>query len=105
MFVRSPFLSSKKRALCCTVTQKEMRYEGSQGKALPMTRSRMVPPTPLQNSHASFEEERRGHFEVVDQMWSARDRAIIEAALWKNVKVLRWKLESWNLCWAQTTRR
>ena len=35
-----------------------------------------MPPTPLQNSYASFEEEQR-HVEVEDQMWSARDRAII----------------------------
>ena len=36
----------------------------------------MRPPTPLQNSYSSFEEE-EGHFEVEDQMWSARDRTII----------------------------
>ena len=38
---------STKCALCCTSTQEEMRYEGSQGKARPMTRRRMTPPTPL----------------------------------------------------------
>ena len=42
------FSSSKKRALCCTSTQEEMRYEGSQGKAIPITRRRMTPPTPRQ---------------------------------------------------------
>ena len=36
--------------------QKEMRYESSQVKAPPMSRRRMMPPTPLQNSYASFEE-------------------------------------------------
>ena len=45
-------------------------------KAPPLSRRRMIPPTPLQNSYSSFEEE-QGHFEVEDQMWSARDRTII----------------------------
>ena len=36
----------------------------------------MMPPTPLQNSYSSFEEE-QGHFGVEDQMWGARDRTII----------------------------
>ena len=43
------FSFSKKRALCCTGTHDEMRYEGSQRKALPMTRRRMTPP-PLKGS-------------------------------------------------------
>ena len=34
-----------------------------------------MPPTLLQNSHSSFGGE-QGHFEVEDQMWSARDRTI-----------------------------
>ena len=38
------FSFSKKRALCCARTQEEMRYEGLQGKAPPMTRRRMIPP-------------------------------------------------------------
>ena len=33
-------------------------------------------PTPLQNSYSSFEEE-QGHFEVEDQICSARDRTVI----------------------------
>ena len=41
--VPQSFSFSKKRAHCCTSTQEEMRYEGSQGKALPMTRRRMTP--------------------------------------------------------------
>ena len=60
----------------CTVTQEEMWFEGPQVKAPPQSRRRMMPPTPLQNSYSSFEEE-QGHFEVEDQMWSARDRTII----------------------------
>ena len=45
-------------------------------KAPPLSRRRMVLPTPLQNSYSSFEED-QGHFEVEDQMRSARDRTII----------------------------
>ena len=55
--VPQSFSFSKKRALCCTSTQEEMRYEGSQGKAAPLSRRRMMPPTPLQNSNDTFEEE------------------------------------------------
>ena len=36
----------------------------------------MMPPTPLQNSNDTFEEE-QGLFDVEDQMWSARERTII----------------------------
>ena len=35
-----------------------------------------MPPTPLQNSYSSFEEE-QGHFEVGDKMWSARNGTVI----------------------------
>ena len=52
-----------------------MRYESSQVKAPPLSRRRMMPPTPLQSSYSSFEEEQENS-EVEDQMWSARDRAI-----------------------------
>ena len=51
------------------------RFEGPQGKAPPLSRRRMMPPTPLQNSYSSFEEE-QGHFETEDQMWSSRDRTV-----------------------------
>ena len=62
-FVEPPFFSfSKKRSLCCTVTQEEMRYESSQVKAPPLI-GRMMPPTPLQSSYSSFEGE-QGHSEV-----------------------------------------
>ena len=35
-----------------------------------------MPPTPLQNLCSPFEEE-QGHFEVEEQIWSARDRKVI----------------------------
>ena len=60
---------SKKRAHC-TVRQEEMRSESSQVKAPPLSRRRMIPHTPLQNSYSSCEEE-EGHSEV-EQIWSAR---------------------------------
>ena len=52
----------KKRALCFTSTQEEMRFQGSQVKTPPITRRRMTPPTPMQNSYTSFEEE-QGRYE------------------------------------------
>ena len=70
------FSFSNTRAHSWTVTQEEMRFEGSQVKALPLSRKRMMPPTPLQHSYSSFEEE-QGHFEVEGQVWSARDRTVI----------------------------
>ena len=36
----------------------------------------MMPPTPLQNSNDTFEEEQE-RFVAVDQMWSAKERTII----------------------------
>ena len=56
-----------------------MRFEGPQVKAPPSSCRSMMPPTPLQNPHSSFEEE-QWHFEVEDQMWSATDRTIIAKA-------------------------
>ena len=70
------FSFSKKRAQCCTITQEEMRFESPQVKAPPLSRRKLMPPTPLQNSYSSIEEE-QWHLEVVDQMWSARERTII----------------------------
>ena len=67
---------SKKRVHSCTDAQKEMWSEEPQVKAPPISRRRMMPLTPLQNSHASLEEE-QGHFEEEDQIWSARDRVVI----------------------------
>ena len=48
---------SEKRTHCCTSTQEEMRYESPQVKALPLSIRRMMPPTPLQDSNDTFEEE------------------------------------------------
>ena len=70
------FSFSKKRAHCCTSTQEEMRYESSQVKAPPLSRRRMMPHTPLQNSNGTFEEE-QGRFVMEDQMWSARERTFM----------------------------
>ena len=66
----------KKRSLYCTVSQEEMRYESSQVKTPPLSTRRMIPPTPMQSSHSSFEEE-QGYSDVEDQTWSAHDRAVI----------------------------
>ena len=55
------FSFSRNRALCCTSMQEEMRYEGSQGKAPSITRRRMIPPAPLQNSPTSFERQQGSH--------------------------------------------
>ena len=41
---------SQERAHYCTVAQEETRFESSQVKAPPLSRRRMMPPTPLQNS-------------------------------------------------------
>ena len=73
------FSFSQKRAHSCTVAQKEMWSEEPQVKSPPISRRRMMPPTPLQNSCASLAEAQE-HFEVNDQMWSARDRTIIAKA-------------------------
>ena len=52
--VPQSFSFSKKCAHCCTSTQEEMRWKGSQVKTPPhFSRRRMMPPTPLQNSYAS----------------------------------------------------
>ena len=67
---------SEERAHCVTCAQEERRYESSQVKASPISRSRMRPPTPLQNSNDAFEEAQE-RFVVDDQMWSARERTII----------------------------
>ena len=51
------FSFSKKRAHCRTDTQEEMSYEGLPVKAPPLSRRRMTPPTPVQNSYTSFERD------------------------------------------------
>ena len=55
--VPQSFSFSKKRTHCCTSTQEEMRYESPQVKALPLSIRRKMPPTPLQDSNDTFEEE------------------------------------------------
>ena len=70
------FSFSKKRAHCCTDTQEEMRYEGLPVKAHPLSRRRMTPPTPVQNSNTSFERE-QGSYEEEGRGWNARERTII----------------------------
>ena len=72
---RSPFLSKKKHAHCGT--QEEMRFEGSPVKALPLSRRRMAPPTPLQNSFSSCVRD-HGRYEEEGRGWNARERTIIE---------------------------
>ena len=66
------FSFSKKRALCCTDTQEEMRYEGSQVKAPPTTRSCLH----YTKSYTSFERE-HGSYEGEGRGWNARERTII----------------------------
>ena len=51
------FSFSKKRAHSWTVTLEVIRFERLQLKAPPLSRRRMMPPTPLQNLYSSFEEE------------------------------------------------
>ena len=69
---RQSFSFSQDGAHYCTDTQEEMRFDSSQVKAPPLSRRRVMPPTPLQSSYSSFEEE-QGHSEVEDPIWSARD--------------------------------
>ena len=52
-----------------------LRFESSHVKAPPLPGRRMMPPTPLLNSYSSFEEA-QGHFEVEEEIWSARDRTV-----------------------------
>ena len=73
---QSFFSFSKKRAFYFTSTHEEMRYEGSQVKAAPITRRRMTPRTPMQNSYTSFERE-HGSYEDERRGCSARERTII----------------------------
>ena len=67
---------SKKCAHCGTETQEEVRYEGSQVIAPPLSRRRMTLPTPVQNSYTSFARDRRRYEE--GRGWNARERTIIE---------------------------
>ena len=70
------FAEPQSFSFCCTDKQEEMRYEGSPVKALPFSRRRMTPLTPMQNSCASF-EEKQGSYEEEGRGWIARERTII----------------------------
>ena len=81
------FSFSKKRALCCSDKQEEMRYEGSPVKAPSFSRKRMTPPTPMQYSYASF-EGKQGSNEDEGRGWNVRERTIIARTnFWKEVTV------------------
>ena len=58
------------------LVQRRGEVESSQVKAIRSSRRRMMPPTPLQNSNDTFEEDQEA-FVVEDQMWSAKERTII----------------------------
>ena len=70
------FSFSQKRTHCGTDTQEEMRHEGSPVKAPPLSRRRVTPPTPLQNSYSSLVRN-HGGYEEEGRGWNARERTII----------------------------
>ena len=78
----------KKRLHSWTVAQKEMWSEEPQVKAPSISRRRMMPPTPLQNSYASLVEEQE-NFEVEVPVERERQSGHCkdEAAPGKKVKV------------------
>ena len=53
-----------------------MRYEGSPVIAPPLSRRRMTPPAPVQNSCTSFVTDNR-RYEEEGRGWNARERPII----------------------------
>ena len=65
-----------KRAHCGTDTQEEMRCEGLLVKAHPLSRRRMTPPAPMQNSYTFFVRD-HGRCEEEGRGWNARERTII----------------------------
>ena len=67
---------SGKRAQCCTDTQEEIWYERSPVIAPPLSRRRMTPPIPVQNSYTSVERD-QGRHEEEGRGWIARERTII----------------------------
>ena len=75
-FVEPQSFFSKKRAHCGTDTQEEMRYKGSPVKAPPLSRRRVIPPSPVQNSYTSFVRD-HGRYEEERRGWNARERTII----------------------------
>ena len=101
---RSPFLSQKKRAHCCTDSQEEVRYEGSPVKAPPTTRRRMTPRTPVQNSYTSFEKE-QGSYEVEVRGWNTIERTIIARTrqYLERSESVTVRLKNWKVSWDQKT--
>ena len=73
---RSSYFLRKIVHFVFTSTQEEMRYEGSQVKEPPITRRRMTPLTPMQNSYTSFESE-QGSYDEEGRGWNARERTIV----------------------------
>ena len=69
------FSFSEKRAHCCTDTREEMRYEVSTVITPPLSRRRMTPPTPVQNSYTSLVRD-HGRYEEKGRGWNARERII-----------------------------
>ena len=67
---RSPFLSPNS-------VHFEMRYESSQVIALPMTRRRMTPPAPVQNSY-TFCEREQGSYEGRRQRMECDEKRVSE---------------------------
>ena len=53
-----------------------MRYEGSPVMAPPLSRRRMTPPTPMQNSYTCFVRD-HGRYKEEGKGWDARERTII----------------------------
>ena len=70
------FSFSQKRTHCGTDTQEEMRHQGSPVKAPPLSRRRVTPPTPMQNSYTSFVRN-HGRYEEEGRGWNAREGTII----------------------------
>ena len=66
---RSPFLSPKNAHI-------GVQYEGSPVITPPLSRRRMTPPTPVQNSYTSFVRD-HGRYEEERRVWNARERTII----------------------------
>ena len=89
-----------------TATQEAMRYEDSPVKALPPSRRRMTPPTPLQNSYSSFEGEQE-HYEVENQIWRAREKAPWRQNSSSSSNERQWQvgLEEQRVAWSSSERK
>ena len=66
------FSFSKKRSLCCTSTQEELRFEEPQVKAPLSWRRRMTLAAPMQKSYTSFVRD-HGRYEEEGRGWNARE--------------------------------